>query len=79
MNYKNQCELTRALYADRHTPRIRNMKVAYEEIKAQDPQSSITYFSFRRDVIKGSIPSRKNGKRYLLNMQDVEDYYSLMA
>jgi len=52
------------------------MKRAYAEIIENDPYSSISFFSFRREVIKGSIPSMKNGKRYLVNMNDVEAYYS---
>ena len=75
MSKINDFELTRKIYVDTHTPRIRNMKRAFEEIKAKDPFSSISFFSFRRDVIRGAIPSRKNGKRYLVNMLDVESYY----
>jgi hypothetical protein len=56
-------------------PRIRNMKCAYNEIVRNDPRSSITYFAFRRDIIMGRIPSRKNGRRYYLNMDEVENYY----
>jgi hypothetical protein len=52
------------------------MRCAFDEIIENDPRSSITYFSFRRDVIAGNIPSIKNGRRYYIDMRDVEKYYS---
>jgi len=57
-------------------PRIRNMQEAFKDIRAIDPCSSITYFAFRRDVLNGMIPSRKNGRCYYINMDDVWEYYS---
>jgi len=56
-------------------PRIRNLKEAYQEILIVDPATSISYFAFRRDIMTGAIPSRKNGNRYYINMSDVESYY----
>ena len=57
-------------------PRIRNMKEAFEDIQDEDPFTSITFFAFRRDVLNGMIPSRKNGRCYYVNMNDVWEYYS---
>ena len=76
MNDITTNENTRTQSVGISIPRIRNMKRAYAEIIENDPYSSISFFSFRREVIKGSIPSMKNGKRYLVNMNDVEAYYS---
>jgi len=68
---------TKTHFEDTSVPRIRNMKEAYGLIRAKDPHISITYFAFRRDVISGKIPSQKNGCRYYLDLQDIEDYYGM--
>jgi len=68
-------ERAKTHFEDRSIPRIRNMKEAYALIRAKDPKTSISFFAFRRDVIDGKIPSMKNGNRYYVNMQDVEEYY----
>jgi excisionase family DNA binding protein len=55
--------------------RIRTIKEAYEIIKETDPDSSLSYFNFRRIVLSGAIPFFKTGNRYLLNYADVEKYF----
>ena len=67
----------RAHFVDRSIPRIRNMKEAHELIRAKDPQTSISFFAFRRDVLSGAIPSRRNGARYYVDLKDVENYYKI--
>jgi hypothetical protein len=55
--------------------KIRTIKEAYAMLKAADPDSSLSYFHFRRTVLSGAIPYFTSGNRYLLNYQDVEDFY----
>jgi hypothetical protein len=55
--------------------RIRTIKEAYDMIKALDPGSSLSYFSFRKIVLSGAIPHFMNGNKYLLNYEDVETYF----
>jgi hypothetical protein len=57
-------------------PRIRNMKEAYDEIRRGDPLTSISYYSFRNAVLSGDIPSRTIGRLHLVNMDDVDAYYT---
>lgn len=54
---------------------IRTIEKAVEELKAVDPQTAITAWALRRLVVSGEIPSRKTGKKYLLNMDDVKRYF----
>lgn len=48
--------------------RIRTISAACNEIKEQDPHSSITPFCVRQLVISGECPSFKNGRTYLLDL-----------
>lgn len=57
-------------------PRIRSMRKAYDEIVANDPETSISYYHFRHLVITGVIPSVKSGQRYLLDMDNVVKAFS---
>jgi len=66
---------TRKHIEDRNMPRIRSMKEAHAYIKTKDPNTSISFFAFRRDVLNGSIPSRKNGSRYYVDLNEIEQYY----
>lgn len=54
--------------------RIRMMKEAYEEIKKADPGTAITMNYIRKLVISGAVPSMRAGSRYLINMDDLENY-----
>ncbi|MDD4564655.1 MAG: hypothetical protein PHE79_04165 [Eubacteriales bacterium] len=54
--------------------RIRMMKEAYEEIKKADPGTAISMNYIRKLVISGAVPSIRAGSRYLINMDDLENY-----
>ena len=54
--------------------RIRTIESAYREIISQDPNTSITKYYIREIVINGKIPFRKSGKRYLFDMDTLNDY-----
>jgi hypothetical protein len=56
-------------------PKIRTLQEAYAEIKLSDPQTTLSFYTFRNFVVSGAIPSRKTGKRYLINMADVERFF----
>lgn len=55
-------------------PKIRTIESAYREIINQDPGTSITKYYIREIVINGKIPFRKSGKRYLFDMDTLNDY-----
>lgn len=54
--------------------RIRTIESAYREIKANDPNTSITKYYIREIIINGKIPFRKSGKRFLFDMDKLEEY-----
>lgn len=54
--------------------RIRLIKEAYEEIKKADPGTAITMNYVRKLVVSGAVWSIRVGRRYLINMDDLEDY-----
>ena len=60
--------------------RIRTIQAAYNEIKAADPNTSITPSAIRRAVSAGEIPSRsigaRGGYKYMVDMDLVEAYFS---
>lgn len=54
--------------------KIRTIESAYREILAADPNTSITKYYIRDIVINGKIPFRKSGKRYLFDLEALEEY-----
>lgn len=57
-------------------PRMRLINEAYEEIKAKDPDTAITKYFIRDLVVSGKIPTSKAGRKYLINMDMLEEYLS---
>ncbi len=55
---------------------MRLIKQAYEYIKEQDPETALTYVGFRTLITEGKIPVVKIGKKTLVNLQTVDDYFS---
>ena len=53
---------------------MRGIKQAIEELKASDPNTALTEKALRRLVTEGAIPSVKIGRKYLVNMNVVNDY-----
>jgi len=43
-------------------------------IKAQDPDTALTKTALRRFVVTGTIPSVKVGNKYLIALEDVEEF-----
>lgn len=54
--------------------KIRTIESAYRDIISQDPNTSITKYYLREIVINGKIPFRKSGKRYLFDMDALNEY-----
>lgn len=54
--------------------KIRTIKAAHEEIKSQDPNTSLTEFRIRQMVINGEVPSKKAGRKYLVDIDDIFEY-----
>lgn len=52
-------------------PRIRTLPQAVKEIQAADPHSCITLNALRQWVKSGEVPSRKAGKNFLVDMDEV--------
>ena len=59
--------------------RIRLIKEAYEEIKKADPGTAITMNYVRKLVVSGAVWSIRVGRRYLINMDDLEDYCLILS
>lgn len=56
--------------------RIRLIKEAYQEIKDKDPDTAITMYYIRNLIVSGTVPSTKAGRKYLVNMDILENYLS---
>ena len=56
--------------------RIRTLREAYGEIVNDDPKTSVTFYYFSRLVKSGRIPCKRAGRRYLVNMIDIEAYFN---
>lgn len=52
--------------------RIRTLPKAVEEIKAKDPGTSVTLNALRQWVRQGLVSSRKAGKNFLVDLDEVE-------
>lgn len=57
-------------------PRMRMMKEAFEEIKQIDPNTALSQHALRKMIISGDIPSIRIGSRYLINLDDLEEFLS---
>lgn len=52
----------------------RTIKEAAEWIRAEDPSTCLTETAIRRLVRSGSIPCAMVGKKYLVTLEDLEDF-----
>jgi excisionase family DNA binding protein len=57
-------------------PRMRLINEAYEEIKAKDPNTAITRYFIRDLAVSGKITTSRAGRKYLINMDMLEEYLS---
>ena len=54
--------------------KIRTIDTAYEEIRKNDPDTAISRNYIRQIVRDGTIPSIRQGSKYLVSMQVLEEY-----
>ena len=52
--------------------RVRTIDQAYDEIKAKDPDTAISRYLVRAMVNDGTVPSIKNGKKKLVDVDVLE-------
>ena len=55
-------------------PRMRLLKQAYAEIKANDPDTALTMTALRRLVLSGVIPTVCSGRKRFINLDALLDY-----
>lgn len=55
---------------------MRTISALHSQIRANDPNTSITKFFIREAVISGRVPSVKAGKKYLI---DAEAFYKFLG
>lgn len=55
-------------------PRMRGINECYRWLKEQDPESKITKYGFRSLVNNGTIPSARNGRRILIDLNMLPEY-----
>lgn len=53
---------------------MRTIKDAYAAIKQSDPETCLTMYALRCKVISGEIPSVKVGRKYLINIDLLDEY-----
>lgn len=58
------------------TPRMRTITKAISHIKQLDPDSAITESWLRKQIITGNLKCVKAGKRYLVDLNMLENYLS---
>ena len=56
--------------------RMRSVREAYREIKAADPNSGICLTTLYRLVADGTIPFTPMGRKYLIDLDRLEEYLS---
>lgn len=57
-------------------PRMRTIDQAHAWLMETDPGTAITKTGLRRLVISGQLPSVRVGSKYLLSLEQLEEYMS---
>ena len=57
-------------------PRLRTIHEAYGYLKEQDPGTSVTPHFLRCMAVRGVIPTIMAGKKYLLDIDALQEYLS---
>lgn len=53
--------------------RMRTIDQAMEYVRMADPETALTKTALRRKVISGEVPSVKAGKKYLIDLDRLDD------
>ena len=56
--------------------RMRGIEQAYRALKEADPETELTQTGFRRLVTTGQIESVKVGRKYLVNIDRLQEFLS---
>ena len=56
--------------------RIRTIRTAVEEIKAEDPGTAITEYAIRSAIWEGKIKAKKVGVKNLVDIDEVKRYFT---
>lgn len=54
--------------------KMRPIRAAWRELRAEDPQSALGLSALYRLVSEGTIPSVKVGNRYLIDLDSLGEY-----
>ncbi len=57
-------------------PRMRTVHEAAQELKQLDPSTAVTEYHIRRLVLDGVLPRIKAGKKYLINLDSLLEYFN---
>ena len=57
-------------------PKMRLISEVYDELHSVDPNSAITMYALRNLIKTNKIPSIKIGRKSLINLDDVMEYFS---
>lgn len=55
-------------------PRMRGIDQAFDFLIGSDPECALTRTALRRLVVSGQIPSVRVGKKYLIDLDQLEHY-----
>jgi len=55
-------------------PRIRTIKQAHTELKANDPNTALTEHSIRQLILTGQLPAFQSGNKYLVDLDVLETH-----
>lgn len=56
--------------------RYRTIREASSYLRQRDPNTAITEYMLRRLVVSGAVPSMRAGKKYLVSIESLENYFS---
>ena len=54
--------------------RMRTIDEAFAYLKEKDPETALTRYYLRQLVLSGAVPSAKAGRKYLVNLDRLEEY-----
>ena len=57
-------------------PRMRTVHEAAVELKKLDADTAVTEYHIRRLVLDGVLPRLKAGKKYLINLDSLLEYFN---
>ena len=62
--------------SEHRIPRMRTVHEAAQELKQLDPSTAVTEYHIRRLVLDGVLPRIKAGKKYLINLDSLLEYFN---